>query len=576
MHTRRVRFFWILLITSLWAFEGQAQPRFEAIDFGFNGRYLPETLTPLLISISNGNTAVNATLEVAQELRDQNDKRVQIPVALAPRTRKTLSLDFLVHGVSVPVKLRLLDERRRVLVQTEIELRERWSERPLALALEAPQISHAEIVQSVKLPKRWTSYESLRRIYWGRLDPARLSDEQRTALYRWVLRGGELVILGGRYAFEQTGIELRATAGATPQGWWAALLPLRLLKIVESESDVRVEGALREGTRVVARDSQGRPLWWERPLGLGRVWLSATADPGAWEVLSNRDDARADEALFAESTLGRETIPAPSRARLALVMVLFVMGVGAAGMWALRRPKLGFIVPVWTLFVALLLWGYLRNPDFARHYYSLEMNLLLGWSGEPFAWEQSWYALFARRAGEQQLAADSDSVKSLTRAARAPHGLSLAARAASPERLLRFYSEQESVRSFKAERFLPTEIEFSLDTSVSPAQVWVSNKSSTKLEQAVVHLRGTFYILGEIAARSETEYLLRASITEDEWARRLSVAARALWQRARRALSALALVAWRESTAPALWGERMAEQRHELNLLVIAAPEGRP
>ncbi len=574
MCARQIRCFGIFLAwLLLFALGAQAQPRFEAIDFGFNGHYLPETLTPLLIAISNGNATVNATLEVTQELRDQSEKRVQIPVALAPRTRKTLALDFLVHGVSVPVKLRLLDERRRVLAQTEIELRERWRERPLTLALQAPTISNAETIESAKLPKRWTSYESIRRIYWGQLDPARLGPEQRTALYQWVLRGGELVILGGRYALEHTGIDLRATSSETPQGWWAALLPLRSLQIVESEGAVRVAGALREDARVIASDAQQRPLWWERPLGLGRVWLSALEDPG--EALSSRDDARSDEALFVESALGRETVPAPSRAGLAFVMVLFVVGVGVSGLWALRRPKLGFVVPVWTLFITLLLWGYLRNPDFARHYYSLELNLLLGWSGEPFAWEQSWYALFARRAGEQQLSADGDSLRGLTRVGRAPHGLSLTASAASPV-LLRFYSEGESVRSFKAERFLSTEIEFSLDTSFSPPKVWIANKSAMKLAQAVVHLRGAFYILGEIAARSEAEYLLRAPISEDEWRRRLSERARALWPRARQALAAHALIAWPEGATPSLWEERPAEQRHRLNLLVIAASEGRP
>jgi hypothetical protein len=561
-----------ILLTLLWGFSpvAQAQPRFESVEFGFHGRYLPDTLTPLSVSIGNGSTAVNAILEVTQELRAGSDvvERVRIAIALPPRTRKTLSLDFHVRGVSAPVKLRLLHENGRELTRTEIELRERWSERPFTLALETQEIPDAEIYEFAKLPKRWTSYESLRRLYWGRLDPARLSEEQRTALYQWILRGGELVILGGRYALEHTGrvLPLHRASPETPQGWWMALSPLSHYQIIEDAGIVQLGGEPRPGARVIARDSQGRPLWWERSLGLGQVRLSAIETPDQWERLTERARTRSDEALFVERALGRETIPVPARFWLILMMAFFALGVAVLGAWRLR------LTVVWTLSITLLLWAYLRQPDFSRQYYSLEMNLLWGWSGESFALEQSWYAIFARRAGEQQLTVRSDSVQNLARSGQVPQALSVTAGSPQREKQLRFYSEPISVRSFKVERFSPTEIEFFVDSSLHPPRVLIYNRSSVKLEQAAVRWRGSFYILGEITAKSEKESVLQATVTEAEWTRNLDEPARALWQEVRASLAPVALVAWRTMN-PSLRGDRETELRRARNFVAIAGAE---
>lgn len=564
-------------VIPLWGFSPAilAQPRFDSIEFGFNGRYLPDTLTPLSVVISNGSTPLNAILEVSQELRSREvAERVRMTVSLPPRTRKTLALDFTVRGVSAPVKLRLLHENGRELAHTEIELRERWADQPFTLALEASEVPDAEPYEFAKLPRRWTGYESLRRLYWGRLDPARLSEEQRTALYQWVLRGGELVILGGRYALEHTGLDLSGGSRETPQGWWAALLPLRRPSIItEDHSTVRLDGEPRAETRVIARDSQGRPLWWERPLGLGRIWLSAVEAPDQWERLRERGRSRFDEALFVERALGKETIPVPERLWLIAMMIFFVLGVAALGAWRSSRPPLGFtLTAAWVLTVTLLLWAYLRQPDFSRQYYSLEINLLRGWNGEPLALEQSWYAVFARRAGEQFLNVRGDSVQNLTRSGQVPQALSVTA--SSPERHLQFYSEQTSVRSLKAERFSPLQIELVVAASANPPRVLISNRSSVKLEQAVVRWRGSFYILGEIAAQDETEKTLQTALTEDEWLRPLNLdeAARALWQQVKDTMPPTVLVAW-PAESLGVWEQRQAELRRTRNLVMIAGAE---
>ncbi|MCS6936518.1 MAG: hypothetical protein NZ610_00290 [Candidatus Bipolaricaulota bacterium] len=566
-----------LWLICLWGWPVAAQLRLEALEFGFNGRYLPETLTPLSVTIGNGNTALNALLEVTQELRaGEAVERVLVSVALPPRTRKTLALDFLVRGVSVPVHVRLLRADGHELIRTEIELRERWSDQPLVLALEAPDVPGAEPYPFDKLPQRWTSYESVQRLYWGRLDPARLSDEQRTALYQWVLRGGELVILGGSYALEHLGLGDLSVSPETPQGWWAALLPLRRLQILEDAGELRLDGELRVGARVIARDSLGRPLWWERPLGLGRVWLSATEAPGQWERLPKRESGRVDEALLVERALGREIVPVPSRLWLVSLLVVFVLGVAALNAWQRQKPQLGLPLTVaWAFSLALVLGGYLRQPDFIRQYYSLELSVLWGWSGERFGLEQSWYAIFSRRAGEQQLTVRSDAVKNLTRTGQTPRALSVNLDSQISEKTVRFYGESLSLRSFKAERFSPAQMEFLVDASGSPPKVFVSNRSSESLERVAVRWRGAFYRLGEVAAQSDAEIALIEASSEEEWARDLDEAAQALWYHVRGQLPPVALVAWR-SGGSSLWGERDAELRRARNLVVFAGREREP
>ncbi|MDW8140848.1 MAG: hypothetical protein RMJ90_00965 [Candidatus Bipolaricaulota bacterium] len=566
---------WLALcFICLWGWPTAAQIRFDSIEFGFNGRYLPETLTPLSVIISNGSTTLNALLEVTQELRaGEAVERVSVSVSLPPRTRKTLSLDFLVRGVSVPVELRLLRADGHELIRTEIPLRERWSEQPFVLALEAPEVPNAEPYAFDKLFKRWTSYESVQRLYWGRLDPARLSDEQRTALYQWVLRGGELVILGGRYALEHLGLGLPSGAPETPQGWWAALLPLSRPQIVERAGEMRLDGELRAGARVIARDSHGHPLWWERPLGLGRVWLSAVEAPNQWERLSERERSRVDEALLVERALGREIVPVPSRLWLVFVLVVFVLGVAALHRWQRQKPHLGLPLTVaWAFSLALLVGGYLRQPDFVRQYYSLELSVLWSWRGERFGLEQSWYAIFSQRAGEQQLTVRSDGVKNLTRTGQTPRALSVNFDSPVSEKTVRFYGESLSLRSFKAERFSPAQIEFWVDASSSPPKVFVSNRSSESLERVAVRWRGAFYMLGEVAAQSDAEVALSAASTEEEWVRALDEAARTLWQHVRGQLAPVVLVAWRGSGS-SLWGERDTELRRARNLVVIAGRE---
>ncbi len=557
-----------------------AQPRIEAIDLGFNGRFLPGALTPIVVSLSNTGTTQRFDLEVSQEVRDLNGRssveRLRLPVSLGSETRKNISFDFSMKSVSAPLQIKLFAGPHEI-VRTEIDVRERWSEAPFSLgvALHHNQMRNWETIEPEKLPKRWTSYQSVQRIYWGRLDPGRLSAQQRAALYGWLLRGGELIVLSGDNWYEQASVARPSLATA----WWAHLMPIANGHVVRRELNGRevswLEGDLRAGARVAA-EADGRPIVWELPIGYGNVLLVALdALPSEVKLLeSSREDretAEGDQLIV--NALGAMTVRLPSREILSAVLILFVVGIGLSGIWAVRHARGTLWVACSAVVLSLVLFGYLQSPAFSKDRYSLDLGVLLAWQGEPLAWEQSWYGVFFRRSHDEALAVSSDSAKVLEpmRATR-PSGDVSTEITPTGMRYLRFRSERESVRFFKAERIIELLWDFRVDRTALPPHVRVYNQAAVPLQDAVVQIGEEFYNLGTIAAQAELVRPLTAAISKDEWLHGLSEERRMLWQRWGSFLSGEALLGWADGASP--WAMADNEERTIIRLVLIQGTKG--
>lgn len=563
-----------------------AQPRIEAIDIGFNGRFLPGSLTPIVVSLSNTGTTQVFTLEVSQEVRDFNERssveRLRLPVSLGTEARKNISFDFSIKSVSAPLQIKLFAGLQEI-VSTKIDVRERWSESPFSLGVALPhnQMPYWETIEPEKLPKRWTSYQSVQRIYWGRLDPRRLSAEQRAALYGWLLRGGELIVLSGANWYEQFGADspVARPSLATAHGWWAHLMPIANGRVVRRELNGQevswLEGNLRAGARV-AEEADGRPIVWELPMGYGKVLLVAL-DALPPEVKlpegsrEGREPAEGDQLIV--NALGAMTVRLPSREILSALLTLFVVGIGLSGIWAVRHARGTLWVALSAVVLSLVLFGYLHSPEFSKDRYSLDLGVLLAWQGEPLAWEQSWYGVFFRRSHNEALAVSSDSAKVLEpmRATRPSGDVSTEITPAGA-RYLRFRSERESVRFFKSERMVELLLDFWVDRAVSPPHVRVYNQASVPLQDAVVQIGEEFYNLGTIAAQAEFVRPLTAAINKSEWLHGLSEERRALWQRWGGPLSGSALLGWSDGTSP--WAMADNEERTIIRLVLIQGTKG--
>lgn len=571
----RRSFVYGLLAVMLATAPALSQPRIEAVELGFNGRFFPGALTPIVVSLSHTGTAQVFDLEVSQEVREITERsfveRLRLPVSLGPGTHKSISLDFSLRSVSTPLQIKLLAGDQE-LAFTEIDVRERWSEVPLILGLAVNQTPSIELMEFAKLPKRWTSYGGVRRIVWGRLDPALLSPEQRMALHSWLLQGGELVILSGENWYEQFGTgSLTQDVPTTAHGFWNHLLPIVNGHVDRREIDGQevsvVEGDLRVGSRVVLNE-RGRPIVWERPIGHGRVLLVASSTlPKELELLEIPQSERKSEGdTLIVKALGALTVPFPSRELVSSLLIFFVIGFGLSGVLAARLKRLPVWIALAALVLSLVLFEYGRSPAFSSEKYSLDIGVLQGWQGEPLAWEQSWYGVFSRRAKEIVLGLSGDLAR-VVKPAFSTAGNVWTEFTPAGEKYLHFHSQRESVRFFHAQRMIEPFVRFSLDASTG--RVRVINQALVPLRDAVVHLGDDCYRLGTITARTELVRLVRelARMSKNAWLDSLSERRRMLWHQWGSSSIPLGLIGWLEDSS--LWAQTESEARTVLRLVIV-------
>lgn len=570
-----------LVTLALTATSVLAQPQIEGVELGFNGRFLPGALTPITLSLRHSGPAQNFSLEISQEVRDFAERSfseyMRLPLSLAPGARKTISFDFLIRSVGTPVRIALLTEDREI-THTEIDLRERWSETPLTLGLGTSPVPSLELIDPAKLPKRWTSYEGVSRVLWGRLDPARLSAEQRLALLGWLLRGGELVILAGENWYEQSS-DASLAVETSASGWWAHLVPITNGRVVRREFNGQevswLEGDLRSGARVIV-SAAGRPLVWERPVGSGRVLLVALATlPDAVKLPERSPDelkapAEGDHLII--RALGAQVIPFPAREIIGGLLIAFVIGVAVSGMLATRWRKVSGGIALAAIALAFALFQYQHSPEFSSEKYSVHLGVLRIWSGEPIAWEQDWYGVFSRRPHDELLSVTADSVRAVKPAqwAAARPASDIIVEMVSPQmRALRFHSERDSVRFFAAERMTERVVQFTVNRAVSPPQIHVYNQSSASLRDVVVRIGDDLYKLGSIA--SQTGLIGPVSeldrISKAEWLNSLPEGRRMLWHQWGTESVSPTLIGWFEDGS--VWAKTEREARTVVRLVLV-------
>lgn len=555
-----------LVTVALTAASVLAQPRIESVELGFNGRFSPGALTPIVVSLRNDGPAQNFNLEASQEMRDfttERSSRVRLAVNLPSGARKTLSFDFPMRSVSAPVRIALVTEDQEIAL-TEIDVRERWSETPLVLGLAVAHMPAIELIEPEKLPPRWTSYEGVGRILWGRLDPARLTAEQRRALLGWLVRGGELIILSGDNWHEQ----FSPGEPSPAQGWWEDLLPIRSGRVVQGW----VEGDLRAGARVVASHA-GRALAWERPLGDGRVVLVALSHIPETMQLPERSESTASEGdQLIVRALGAIVVPSPSREVIGGLLGVFVIGVGLGGMLAQRWRKTPLAIALAAVVLSLVIFQYQHSMGFSHEKYSVHIGVVRIWSGEPIAWEQDWYGVFSRRSVDGLIPVSADSVRPVTPSqwAATPSLGDITVEIASPQtRTLRFHSERDSVRFFAAERIRERFVQFIVDNAVSPSQIRVYNQSFVSLQDVVVRIGEAFYRVGTVAAQTK---LIRSldelsPVSRTEWLNSLPQGRRLLWHQWGDLSVGPALIGWLEDGS--VWAKTDREARTVLRLVTV-------
>ncbi len=543
---------WGLMTVALVSASALAQPHIENIELGFNGRFLPGTFTPIAVTLSSTETAWDLTLEVSQEIQKFPEhyvvERLQVPVSLSPRARKTISLDFPIDSVSTPLQIKLLDGTRE-LARSTLEVRELWSETPLILGIAIDQMPSLELIELGRLPRRWTSYDGVGRIIWGRADPARLNTEQRRALQGWLVRGGELVILSGENWYEQS------------SPWWTQLLPITDERVVrhpfQGQEVLWLEGTPRAGTRV-SLTYQERPLVWERPVGNGKVVLVAIADlPEDMELATPpaRRQTTEDDIVIAKA-LETLTVPFPSREVIGALLMLFVIGVWLSEALARRWRRMPLAVGVMALVVSGVLYGYQHSPGFSKELYSVDIGVIRISGG--LAWERSWYGVFFPHSRDEYFTVSADAISTLARRG----GI---IEASSEAWKISVHGERNSTSFFKAERLMEPFVHVSLHGT----EVQVSNWASLVLQDAMAYSGEVFYKLGAIPPQAELVRPLTTRIDKTEWVNTLTAERRRIWQQWGSLSSEAGLIGWLEHPSASPFGPITKEHRTALRLVLV-------
>lgn len=343
---------------------------------GFDGYVQPGTWTPITVTASNDGPGVTGTLRVEVDPLTGVRTRYEYPIELPRGSRKQVTLYVAdLSGFSNEVQVDLVErgrvaasERVRVQIVNESTLLVGvWSDSPQTL-IDVAQVTPSSgetrlaVLTAGDFPAEATAWAALDALVVADVDTGQLSPEQRTALARWVMGGGRLVIVGGLGHQRVLGglrdiapvgdvsvstVELASLANAVDTPFEPGTPP---------EGPAAI-GTPIPGTRTLI-EGEGGPLVVWRPSGYGYVAYLAP-DPGLnplagwagmvplWRMALSAGDARPSWAygMNAQWDYARQAVAAvpgvslPSVIQLCGFLALYVGLIGPVNYLVLTRLK---------------------------------------------------------------------------------------------------------------------------------------------------------------------------------------------------------------------------------------------
>jgi len=240
-----------------------ATPRL-AVTVGFDGRFVPEYLTPLRVEISGVGASFTGSLVVTQKVgnpwRGEAESRTKIPLRLSAAAEQEHVIP--IYDFIDPLRVELLSEEQEILAEQTVELRAYRKEAPFAVAVGALSPHFRETFVAIDantLPVEWAAYEAVSSLWIGSITD-RISGDRWKAIGEWVLAGGSLVLFSGADFYLVDSPSLRE------------LLPLAQPTLSDSNGLTTLHGEMRPGAdSVLARDDL--PLVVLRRYGAGVVFL---------------------------------------------------------------------------------------------------------------------------------------------------------------------------------------------------------------------------------------------------------------------------------------------------------------
>lgn len=425
----------VIAVTSGSTVMAQSAPSLD-VSVGFKGVFTPGETAPVTIEIDHEGVPIDGELIVRQTWRPLWRPSTKEPrtieatrsVTLGPKAQVRYTFYLPLYGEPPPggespelaVELR---SNGQALARREVALENRRRRGLVLLASDTgylQELPTGEItiqLNATDLPQDWRAYGGVKRLYVGRLNVTRLSENQQAAIRQWVVSGGELIVLSGGNAYRQDA------------DWLNELIPFRVESVASLETfGARTAQGEARGQVVYADD--GHPLLTRWRVGRGEVSFSALslteAGPAQSEIWSRLEPGQTE--LDGPFELGAELFRRmplyyPDKVVVAGAFTAYVFGIGLLMLWALRRtpwssggPPVGSTTsaddhaPSATegnrLWMGMVVWiglatafvvGYSGQPAFTERVQTLEAGIMWGSARSGLVHEATGHSALAKR-----------------------------------------------------------------------------------------------------------------------------------------------------------------------------------
>jgi len=382
----------VLCLLFLVTVRGIALPQIE-IDLGFAGRFVPERMTLIRLTISGVEQPFSGSFRITEEIgntwRGKASSLIEIPIPLVSNGEYEQLLPL--YDFTHPLKVFLCASDGTSVASADVSLRDRVRESVFPLlvgAFPTPVDPEAVAVAASDLPAHWLAYDGVKSLWIGRIQDG-LSRAQWEAIARWTLAGGTLVLFSGADFYPLDSPVLRE------------LIPLSNTSLTMGEDGIRVlSGKPRLGSRSINGRADESTLLFVRNYGAGMVFLIPVS---AFDLTEKEVAAVSMEVppaqLVSLSDMNADLLEEIPVDRPGFSVVFLVVGISLLSLTLItskvRSPKRIVLSLVAATGILSVLSGlYLSQAKLVNDVYALETTLYVGTS---LGYQIEWYGLFPNR-----------------------------------------------------------------------------------------------------------------------------------------------------------------------------------
>lgn len=293
MKARLIAVFVILSLLVLPAGAAAQEPQAVTLsaEAGFDGYYRVGQTFPLQVQLQNDGAAIDGRVEVVLPQTDGGSVTYRYPVELPTQSRKEITLYLTPRQYLNQLKIQLIDQGERVIVEFEQPLKAiSENDRLYGVLADQPTAFNSltdidpangqAFVASLTdrhLPDRSAALDVLDTLIISNVDTGTLTAAQRAALSAWVADGGRLIIAGGP-GWQKTSagldalLPVQSTDSTTLTD--APALASFANSVINPGSLVVASGELNADAQSVVAEANV-PLIARRPHGYGEVYYLA-------------------------------------------------------------------------------------------------------------------------------------------------------------------------------------------------------------------------------------------------------------------------------------------------------------